>query len=55
MATHLFRFSFGRERSDADKCTSETLGKAFAESQGSLRAMLAALVQSDAFFFKGGL
>ena len=55
MATHLFRFSFGRERSDADKCTAETLAKAFAESQGSLRAMLAALVQSDAFFFKGGL
>ena len=55
MATHLFRFSFGRERSDADKCTTETLGKAFADSQGSLRAMLTALVQSDAFFFKGGL
>ncbi len=34
---------------------SETLAKAFADSQGSLRAMLAALVQTDAFFFKGGL
>ena len=55
MATHLFHFSFGRERTDADKCTVETLGKNFADSQGNLRDMLMALVQSDAFFFKGGL
>jgi hypothetical protein len=55
MATHMFQFSFGRGSTAADKCTVETLGKTFAESQGSLRDMLMALVQSDAFFFKGGL
>jgi hypothetical protein len=55
MTTHMFRFSFGRENTDADRCTVETLGRVFGESQGSLRDTLMALVQTDAFFFKGGL
>jgi hypothetical protein len=55
MAKHLFHFTFGRETTAADKCTVETLGRNFAESQGSLRDTLMALVQTDAFFFKGGL
>ena len=55
MATHMFHFTFGRDKTDADKCTVETLGRIFGESQGSLRDTLMALVQTDAFFFKGGL
>jgi hypothetical protein len=55
MATHWFHFGLGRDPTDADACTEETLGKIFTQSQGDLRQLLLAITQSDAFFFKGGL
>jgi hypothetical protein len=55
MATHLFNFSFGREKEASDQCTADTLGNLFAKSGGDLRQLLLALTQTDAFFFKGGL
>ena len=55
MAEQLFNFGFGREQTDADRCTVQTLEAAFAQSGGDLRELLLALVQTDAFFFKGGL
>ena len=55
VAQHWFNFSFGRPKTAADQCTVETLEGAFAKSGGNMRELLLALVQSDAFFFKGGL
>jgi hypothetical protein len=55
MATHWFNFSFGRVQGADDACTVETLGQRFASSGGDMRQLLLAVVQSDAFFFKGGL
>jgi hypothetical protein len=58
MANHWFNFAFGREADPAaDKCTVETIQSVFAKSNGDLRQLLLALVQTDAFFFtvKGGL
>jgi hypothetical protein len=55
MATHLFNFSFGREKEPGDQCTTSTLSTLFAKSGGDVRQLLLALTQTDAFFFKGGL
>jgi hypothetical protein len=55
MVTHWFNFGLGREKTDLDACTMETLSAAFAKSGGSLRELLLAVTQSDAFLFKGGL
>ncbi len=55
MATHWFNFGFGRGKSDVDACTVETLQTTFVKSGGDIRQLLLALVQTDAFFFKGGL
>jgi hypothetical protein len=53
LVDQVFRFGFGRARTDADTCTTQTLQGALARSGGDLRALLAQLVQTDAFFFKG--
>ena len=55
MTAHWFNFGLGRDATDADGCTNGTLAKVFADSKGDLKQLLLALVQSDAFFFKGGL
>ena len=55
LVQQMFNFSFGREKTDADACTVQTLEGAFARSGRDLRALLLQLVQTDAFFFKGGL
>jgi hypothetical protein len=52
-AGHWFNFAMGREPSELDRCTTETLRSVFARSEGDLRQLLLATVQSDAFFFKG--
>jgi hypothetical protein len=53
MVTHWFRFGNGRDVGSEDACTIETLTGAF--KQGSIRDLLMALVQSDAFFFRKGV
>jgi hypothetical protein len=55
MATHWFNFGFGRKAMDLDKCTTDTLTATFEKSGGDMRQLLLTMVQSDAFFFKGGL
>jgi hypothetical protein len=55
MTGHWFNFGLGRDATAADACTNDTLAKVFADSKGDLKQLLLALVQSDAFFFKGGL
>ena len=49
---HWFRFAYGREASEADKCTVETLNGAFEKSKGDFREMVLALTQTDAFMFR---
>jgi hypothetical protein len=53
MVTHWFRFGNGRDVGSEDACTKETLTGAFKD--GSIRDVLMALVQSDAFFFRKGV
>jgi hypothetical protein len=53
MVTHWFRYGNGRDKTADDACTVETLSTAFAKSDGNIRELLLALVQSDAFIFKG--
>jgi hypothetical protein len=55
MTDHWFHFGLGRDPVMADACTQATLAKVFDSSGGDLRQLLLAIVQSDAFFFKGGL
>jgi hypothetical protein len=50
MVKHWFRFGNGRDVGGEDACTVETLTGAFKD--GSMRELLLALVQSDAFFFR---
>jgi hypothetical protein len=53
MAGYWFNFAFGREPTDQDRCTVDTLADSFASSDGDMRHLLSTLVQTDAFFFKG--
>ncbi len=53
-ARQVFTFGAGRGKTDDDACTVRTLETALTRSGGDLRALLAQLVQTDAFFFKGG-
>lgn len=55
MATQWFRFALGREPQDADRCTQEKVGAAFAAGKGNIKASLLALVTSDSFRLNGGL
>jgi hypothetical protein len=55
MVSHWFHYGLGRDPTAQDACTNESLGKAFADSKGDLRQLLLALVQTDAFFFKGAV
>jgi hypothetical protein len=55
MAKHWFHYGFGRGETDIDACTAETLAANFTKTGGDLRQLLLTLVQTDAFFFKGGL
>jgi hypothetical protein len=52
MVTHWFRFGNGRDKTADDACTVETLSTAFDKSGGSIRELLLALVQTDAFMFR---
>ncbi|HXU82694.1 MAG TPA: DUF1585 domain-containing protein, partial [Polyangia bacterium] len=53
MVKHWFRFGNGRDVGSDDACTVETLSGAF--KKGSIRDLLLALVQSDAFVFRQGV
>jgi hypothetical protein len=52
VATQWFRFGYGRQETDQDTCTVDTLRKSFAASGGNVRDLLLALTQTDAFLFR---
>jgi Protein of unknown function (DUF1592)/Protein of unknown function (DUF1588)/Protein of unknown function (DUF1585)/Protein of unknown function (DUF1595)/Protein of unknown function (DUF1587) len=52
VATQWFRFSLGRLESDADACTFEELRQSFSDSGYDVRALMIALVQTDAFRYR---
>jgi hypothetical protein len=54
LASHWFNFALGREKTELDSCTAETLSLNFAKSGGDLRQLMLTMVQTDAFFFTGG-
>ncbi|XXY18277.1 DUF1592 domain-containing protein [Sorangium sp. So ce216] len=47
-----FRFFYGRDRTDADRCSMATLAVAFKESGYSLSELVVALTQTDAFRYR---
>ena len=51
-ARQAFRFFYGRGEEDADACSVQQLVKAFAASDYSMRELLVALTQTDAFLYR---
>ena len=49
VATHWFRFAFGRFEAPADACSLAEAQQAFAASEGDLAELLVALTQTEAF------
>lgn len=47
-----FRFAFGRVEGEADECTLEVLDYSFEESGHDVRALLLAIIESDAFRYR---
>jgi len=47
-----FRFAYGRAESSQDACALEQLGQSFEKSNGSVKELLLALTQTDAFLFR---
>jgi hypothetical protein len=51
-ATQWFRFALGRRESDNDLCSLEIIHDRFARSDGDIRDLLMAIIESDAFLFR---
>jgi hypothetical protein len=51
-ATQAFRFFYGREEGDDDRCSIEQLVSAFERSNYSIQELLVALTQTDAFLYR---
>lgn len=52
VATQWFRFSLGRLEGEADACTLDALRQSFADSGHDVRALMLALVTTDAFRYR---
>ncbi len=52
VASHWFRYAYGRDAGKEDTCAVETLGKVFESSRGNFRELVLALTQTDAFMFR---
>jgi hypothetical protein len=52
VSNHWFRYAYGRDITDADACTKQTLEKAFEKSGGDFKELVLALTQTDAFMFR---
>ena len=50
--TQMFRFAYGRRETPEDVCSQQQLETAFASSGHSIRALLLALTQTDAFLYR---
>lgn len=51
-ATQWFRFAYGRGENTGDACSLATLRQSLANSNGSIKDMLVALTQTDAFLYR---
>jgi hypothetical protein len=52
VATHWFRYAYGREEADPDSCTIDQLDHAMSAAGGSIQALLLELTKTDAFRFR---
>jgi hypothetical protein len=52
LALQWFRFGYGRQETDRDSCTTQTLKRVFKDSGGNVRELLLALTQTDAFLYR---
>lgn len=52
VATHWFRFAYGRGETDADRCAMQTVKKQFAAAKYDMRELIVALTQTDAFRYR---
>lgn len=52
VATHWFRWSFGRTEDDEDSCALLPIVNRFVKSKGDLRDLVKALATSDAFRYR---
>jgi hypothetical protein len=49
---HAFRFWMGREETLADAATLQSADRAYVQSSGSMKALITALLTSDAFLYR---
>jgi hypothetical protein len=52
VATQWFRYGFGRTETEADACALAPIARALAGSNGDMKALLVAIVKSDAFRYR---
>jgi hypothetical protein len=55
LATQWYRYAMGRVENELDLCSLQTMQRAATDANGDLKAMLLALVQTDAFRFRAAL
>jgi hypothetical protein len=52
LATHWYRYSFGRQETPEDSCSLDQLKQRFADSNGDLKELLVGLTQTDSFLYR---
>jgi hypothetical protein len=52
LATHWFRYSFGRQETAEDSCSLQQVKARFASSGGDLKELLVGLTQTDSFLYR---
>ena len=52
LATHWYRYTFGRQEQEADTCSLTQVKERFASSNGNLKELLVALTLTDSFLYR---
>jgi hypothetical protein len=52
LATHWYRYTFGRQEAPADSCSLDQLKQRFASTDGDLKELLVGLTQTDSFLYR---
>jgi hypothetical protein len=52
LATHWYRYTYGRQEQAEDSCSLDQVKERFASSNGDLKELLVALTQTDAFLYR---
>lgn len=52
LATHWYRYTFGRREEAQDQCSLDQLKRRFADSKGNLKELLVGLTQTDSFLYR---